>query len=142
MRIAIAGLSHEALNFSPISAGVEEFDVWRGEEILAYPAIRDSVDQLGFEPVPILIAKTRAPSGWVEESTYLGFRQEILEGLERAGPIDGVCLVLHGAMLVENIWSGETDLVRSVRALVGQDVLISRHAGPAWKSDGRVCQQG
>ena len=45
--------------------------------------------------------------------------------LHEGPPIDGVCLVLHGAMLVESIWSGETDLVRSVRALVGQDVLIA-----------------
>lgn len=125
MRIAIAGVSHEALNFSPIPAAVEDFDAWRGAEILDYPAIAHSVQQLGFEPVPLLIARTRAPSGVVEEETYLGFRQEILEGLEQAGPVDGVCLVLHGAMLVENIWSGETDLARSVRALVGQEVLIS-----------------
>jgi microcystin degradation protein MlrC len=125
MRIAIAGVGHETMNFSPISAGAEDFDVWREDEILAYPTIGDSVEQLQFEPVPILIANTRVPSGWVEEETYLDFRQEILAGLERAGTVDGVCLVLHGAMLVENIWSGETDLVRSIRALVGQDVLIA-----------------
>jgi microcystin degradation protein MlrC len=47
MRIAIAGLSHEALNFSPITTSMQDFQVWRGEEILAadsrltpYPPVR------------------------------------------------------------------------------------------------------
>jgi microcystin degradation protein MlrC len=52
-------------------------------------------------------------------------REEIITGLRQAGHLDGVCLVLHGALLVENIWSGETDLVREVRAVVGQDPLIA-----------------
>jgi microcystin degradation protein MlrC len=77
------------------------------------------------EPVPILVAVSPTPSGIVEEGTYLALREEILEGLRKAGKVDGVCMLLHGSMTVENVWSGETDLVRSIRAVVGEDVLIS-----------------
>ncbi len=146
MRIAIAGIMHEALNFSPITASLKDFQIWRGEELLSregrlspYPSGRGVKDAhgsnyadlgelllgLGVEPVPILMAHSMTPSGIVEEQTYLQLRHEIVEGIRQAGKLDGVCLILHGALLVENIWSGETDLVREIRAVVGLEPLIA-----------------
>ena len=125
MRIAIAGIAHEALTFSPIAAGLDDFNIWRGQEVLDFPGIADTVAALGFEPVPILVANSRTPGGPVEQGAYLQLRDEITRGLAAAGPLDGICLVLHGALLVEHIGSGETDLVREIRATVGNDVLIS-----------------
>ena len=146
MRIAIAGISHEALNTSPLLTRMEHFQVWRGQELLhgrnqfspyavgaatgavkgpKYATLADMMQDLGAEPVPILHANGLAPSGTVEQGTYLQLRDEIIDGIQQAGQLDGVCLILHGALLVENIWSGETDLVRSIRAVVGNDVLIS-----------------
>ena len=34
MRIAIAGISHEALNTSPVPTTLDHFQVWRGQELL------------------------------------------------------------------------------------------------------------
>ena len=146
MRIAIAGISHEALNTSPLTTRLEHFRVWRGQALLQgegpfspyaagaatgssvgpkYATLAELEDDLGVELVPVLYAGALAPSGTVEQATYLQLRDEIVEGIEQAGQLDGICLVLHGALLVENIWSGETDLVRSIRAVVGNEVLIS-----------------
>ena len=146
MRIAIAGISHEALNTSPLTTTLEHFHVWRGEELLhgetrfspyaagtatgaiyepKYATLAQMMDDLGAEPVPILHASSLSPSGTVDLNTYLQLRDEIIDGIQQAGQLDGICLVLHGALLVEHIWSGETDLVRSIRAVVGNDVLIS-----------------
>ena len=157
MRIAIAGISHESLNFSPLVTSLDEFQVWRGEEILqadsqfaavksrsrrvgvandspdsaaggegaAYATLGEMMRDADVEPVPILHASGLAPSGVVAERAYLRLRDEIVAGIRRAGQLDGVCLILHGALLVENIWSGETDLARSIRAVVGNDVPIA-----------------
>ncbi len=142
MRIALAGISHESLNFSPLVTSTNDFQVWRGQELLladshfapyaaggptkqTYASLADMMQALGVEPVPILHAHGLSPSGIVEERAYLQLRDEIVAGLQRAGRLDGICLILHGALLVENIWSGETDLVRSIRAVVGNDILIS-----------------
>src|SRR6266511_2034042 len=89
MRIAIAGINHEALPFSPLRAN------------------------------------SLVPSGIVEQRAYLRLRDELVGGLRAAGPLDGVCLLLHGAMLVEHIWSGEADLVREIRAALGYGPLIA-----------------
>lgn len=146
MRIALAGISHESLNSSPQATTMEEFQVWRGEELLransqfapyaagaaaagsaepTYATVGDMMQDFGVEPAPILFANGLAPSGAVEQGAYLQLRDEIIGGIRQAGPLDGVCLILHGALLVENIWSGETDLVRSIRAEVGRGVPIA-----------------
>ena len=125
MRIAVAGIAQESLTFNPLKMFEEDFRLWRGEQVLEYPGLAAAVQELEIEPVPIFAAQYVTPGGIVDEGTYLRFRGEILDGIRRAGPLDGICLMLHGALVVENIWSGETDLVRSIRAEVGYDVPIS-----------------
>lgn len=125
MRIAIAGISHEALTFSPLTVGLDGFRVRRGQAVLDHLAERVSLDYPGVELVPTLVASSVLPSGLVEQATYLQLRDEIVARLREAGPLDGICLILHGAMLVEHIWSGETDLVREIRAAVGYGPLLA-----------------
>jgi microcystin degradation protein MlrC len=97
---------------------------------LESPGLAEAAKALDFEPVPILIATGQCPSGIVEERAYLQLRDEIVDGIRRAGKLDGICLILHGAMLVENIWSGETDLVRMIRSAVGTDIPVAVRLDP------------
>src|SRR5438309_1929746 len=130
MRIGIAGISHEALTFSPVLQRMRDFRVLRGAQALDSPGLVEAAKALDFEPVPILIAAGRCPSGIVEERAYLQLRDEIVDGIRRAGKLDGICLILHGAMLVENIWSGETDLVRIIRSAVGTEIPLAVRLDP------------
>jgi len=130
MRIGIAGISHEALTFSPIPQTMEDFRVLRGPDILGYAGLAEAAKKFEFEPVPLLVASARCPSGVVQERTYLELRDETLARLRDAGKLDGICLILHGAMLVENVWSGETDQVRMIRAAVGRDLPIAVRLDP------------
>src|SRR5579859_5647967 len=127
MRIAIGGITNEALGSSPLMTRMQDFRILRGQEILNAPAygLAETARRLEIELVPLISATHIAPSGTVEESAYLELRGEFLAGLRSAGHLDGVCLLLHGAMLVENIWSGEADIVREVRAVVGNDIPIT-----------------
>lgn len=130
MRVAIAGIVQESLIFSPLRASAADFRVLRGSEIALGAEVESTLRALDFEPVPIMYASHFTPSGVVDEAAYLGWRDEILRGLAAAGPLDGVCLVLHGAMTVQNIWNGETDLVREIRALLGNEIPIVGRLDP------------
>ena len=130
MRVGIAGISHEALTFSPVRQRMADFRVLRGAQALEVPGLAEAAKTLEFEPVPILIATGQCPSGIVEERAYLELRDEIVDGIRRAGNLDGICLILHGAMLVENIWSGETDLVRVIRTAAGTDLPLAVRLDP------------
>ena len=122
-RIAIGGIRHETNSFSPVWTAYGDFDVARGAALLegrrGFPWQAEGVELL-----PTLVARAM-PSGLVHKSAYLLLKGELLRGLEAALPVDGVYLDLHGALDVETIGDGETDLVPAVRELVGPDALIS-----------------
>lgn len=117
MRIAVGGISHETNTFSTLTTGLDEFTVRRGEEIVQ-GQFWDGYRSQGVEFAPTLTAGA-PPHGLVRRDAYLALKSELLERLERALPVDGVYLSLHGAMEVEEIGDGESDLAGAVRERVG-----------------------
>jgi microcystin degradation protein MlrC len=122
MRIAVGGISHETNTFSTLRTGMAEFHVQRGEEILRDPVVEEARER-GMEVAPTLLAGA-GPHGLVERETYLSLKEELIERLECQLPVDGVYLRLHGAMEVEGIGDGESDLARAVRERVGERVPV------------------
>jgi microcystin degradation protein MlrC len=122
MRIAVAGIGHETNTFSSLRTGLEDFHVSRGAEIVAGP-LWDEFRAQGVEFAPALMAGA-SPHGLVRRDAYLTLRTELLERLEQTLPADGVYLSLHGAMEVEEIGDGESDLVAAVRERVGAAVPV------------------
>jgi len=64
------------------------------------------------------------PSGPVARQTYEMFRDEILNDLKAAMPVDVVMLSLHGAMVACGYDDCEGDLVHQIRRIVGPEVPI------------------
>ena len=120
MRLAICGIRHETNTFSPLRAGIEDFDVRRGDEILADGPWR-AFDNV--EWAPTLVSKAQ-PHGLVLREAYEAMAAELVERLCRVSPVDGVYLDLHGAMEVEGMGDGERDLVCRVRDAVGDEIPI------------------
>src|SRR5215213_5467198 len=107
MRIAIGELMHETNTFRP---GITEIDAFQalewehGEEIRQrHTGVRDSLGgmlaggvRLDVEIFPTFAA-TAEPSATIGRAAFETLQRELLSGLEAAGPIDAVCLSLHGA---------------------------------------------
>jgi len=80
-----------------------------------------AAERHGFELVPLLWTFAY-PGGLIPNADYQTLKGEFLDRLEQArkdGPVDGVLLDLHGAMVVEGIDDGEGDLLQAVRQVVG-----------------------
>ena len=129
MRFFVAMLSHETNTFSPLRTDRGQFEAhdlrYGGELLETYRGtgtclggMIDGADALGAALVPSLAA-TASPAGRVAKEFYAEARDRLLADLRAAGPLDGVLLDLHGAMVVEGIDDGEGDLLRAVRAAVG-----------------------
>lgn len=129
MRFFIGMLAHETNTFSSIPTDRRQFEAYAlryGGELLE--AYRDTNTCLGgmisaaaahdIALAPSLAA-TASPAGRVTKEFYAEARDRLLADLRTAGPLDGVLLDLHGAMVIEGIDDGEGDLLRAVRALVG-----------------------
>lgn len=135
--IAVAEIAQESNSFSPVLTTLRDFEalgILRGTEVLEKGAMKDTalggflqaVADRGegqVSVVPILRAKAMS-GGPVEREVYEGFKRELVEGLTAAGRLDGVYLVLHGAMGVEGMRDPEGDLLAAVRAVVGDEIPV------------------
>jgi microcystin degradation protein MlrC len=121
--IVVGGLKHETNTFSTVPTRYEDMDFRRGEE-LVQGAAWDALRTRGHRFVPLFVAHA-TPSGRVTRAAFDRLLGELLDGIRAAMPVDGVLLVLHGAMEVEEIGDGETAIVAAVRSLVGKRVMIA-----------------
>ncbi|MCV0349684.1 MAG: M81 family metallopeptidase [Nitratireductor sp.] len=138
-RVALAGFLHETNTFAPSPATYAHFEqgggylpLSRGNEIIERsPGVNLGISgavahaqKAGWEIVPVLWTGA-IPSAHVTRDAYERIAGEIVDGIAAAGPLDGVCLDLHGAMVAEHLDDGEGELIARVRAVVGPDVPIA-----------------
>lgn len=134
-KFIIGQISHETNAFSPIRTDMEQFrarSYATGEEILdLYAGTRTPLGGFihfardrGARLIPT-VAASAVPSGRVTACAYGRLLVELLAGIRGAGPVDGVLLALHGAMVVEGIPDAEGDILRRVRELIGPGVPLA-----------------
>lgn len=122
-RIIIGGIWHETNTFSPVPTGCGDFEIIAGSAILERHLggmWRDGSVEL----IPTFVARA-IPCGLVRREAYEKLKSELLREFRAAMPVDGVYLDLHGAMEVEGIGDGESDLIPAVREVVGEDALVA-----------------
>jgi microcystin degradation protein MlrC len=129
----IAGLMHETNAFSPVPTNLESFSIWRPEGALEPPPSRDTFGYgaywrlalaEGLDVSPGFFAICQ-PSAALSAQGWAALRKEILADLDRAGEVDRVFLMLHGAQCAQDTDDVEADLLRAVRARVGPSVPIA-----------------
>ncbi|MBN4668958.1 M81 family metallopeptidase, partial [Pandoraea nosoerga] len=122
-----AQLSTETNTFAPCPTGwggFEESGIFHGDASLRAPQgmgfalaeARRLAERDGHEIVEGICAEAQ-PSGPTIRAVYESLRDEILGKLEAAQPLDGVLLLLHGAMVAEGYDDCEGDLLSRVRAI-------------------------
>jgi microcystin degradation protein MlrC len=128
-RIAVLGISYEALLRSPVPT--DTMEIYRGQEMLASKLwmIRGMDARLSededVEIVPLLWA-TSLPGGGFTKRVYDAVQAETLAAVKAALPLDGLVFANHGAMEVHGLdRHADTDFVEAVRELVGPDVPIA-----------------
>lgn len=140
MRLFTAALALEANTFSPLPTSYQAF-----------------LDKLYFPPgqhpptpthqtALVWVARERAaaegytliegacyaaqPGGTCNRDAYERMRDEILDQLTAAMPVDGVLLGLHGAFVAQGYDDVEGDILERVRAIVGPKVVIGIECDP------------
>jgi microcystin degradation protein MlrC len=135
MRFAIGSIVQETNSFSPVAGSWLHFPpghVLRGEEMLAGRAgtrteIGGAIEVArarDVQLVPLVAAMTSAAAGPMDDAVFRALLDELLERLRAAGPLDGVLLVLHGAMSTQTIEDATGAVLAAVRAAVGPDMPL------------------
>lgn len=138
-RVALAGFLHETNTFAPTKARMADFvqgggyiPMSRGAEMIERAeginlGIGGAIEHgraAGWDMVPILWAGA-IPSAHVTQVAYESISDEIIAGIRDAGPLDGVFVDLHGAMVAEHEDDGEGRLLARLREVVGPGVPIA-----------------
>jgi len=137
-RIAVGGFLHETNTFAPTKATYDAFlhgGGWPrmvlGGDIpkvvrnvnVGLSGFIDAAQTEDWEFVPTIFAAA-TPSAHVTRDAYERIAKVMLDAIAAAGPLDGVYLDLHGAMVAEHLDDGEGEILARVRKLVGKDVPL------------------
>jgi microcystin degradation protein MlrC len=133
-RVAVASLMQETNTFSPIPTTVDLFEsyyIHRGDEMrsgygaarVEVPGIFATLDAAGAEAVP-LIAAYAAAAGSMTRAAFEDLMTQMEARLAAAGPLDGLILALHGALVVEDQPDGDGEIIARMRAMLPEGVPI------------------
>ena len=130
-RIALGSILTECNEFGgvPIDIGwFERYELCRGDEVLQVNAgvvggMMSVMRECEADVVPLIYAST-CPGGPLTAECYTQLKTELLDRLRASTPVDGVLLPLHGAATVESLGDPEGDLIKAVREIVGEAILI------------------
>ncbi len=141
MRLFAATIATETNTFSPLPTSMAAYR----EGVFLRPGEHPDETPLTCT-APLWVARRRAaaegftlvegscfaasPAGLTNRADYETMRDEILEQLRAALPLDGVLLGLHGAMVAHGYDDVEGDVIERVRAIVGPDCVIGVELDP------------
>lgn len=139
-KIGAAGLLHETNTFSNTPTPLENFinqsgfyprllkgddffELARGKINIAASGLLADADRYGFEIVPLAWAGAE-PSRPLNAEDFDHLVSLITTTLNENMPYDGLFLDLHGAMVYGNLQDGEEEILRRVRAIVGDIPIV------------------
>lgn len=134
MRVFCASIATETNTFSPLRTDFSDF----AQSFYAGPGEHPETPTLCSAIFPALRARaakgeislTEGTAAWAEpggllnKNTWVRLRDEVLDQLRVALPIDVVVLGLHGAMIADGHVDCEGELIEAVRQIVGQTAHI------------------
>lgn len=141
MRLFTATIATETNTFSPLPTSLDAY-----KETVFFRPGEHPDDAPRMCTATLFVARRRAkaedytliegscfaasPAGTTSRSAYEFMRDEILDQLRAALPLDGVLLGLHGAMVAHGYDDVEGDVIERVRAIVGPKCVIGVELDP------------
>ncbi len=141
MRVFTASLATETNTFSPVPTDRSSFET----AFYAAPGTHPETPTLCSSPLVALRQRAQVchnltviegtatwaePGGLIRKDVYEDLRDEILEQLRAAMPVDCVVLGLHGAMVARDYDDCEGDLLTRIRDIVGPDIIVAAELDP------------
>ena len=121
-KIVIGGISTECSSYSPLFQKTHDFKRLEGHKLIQY--IDFDFQKYNIEPKSIFFDFS-LPGGPIKKSVYDKKKEEFVSRLKSQKKIDGVLLIMHGAMYVPKIQDPEGEWILAVRKVVGKKCLIS-----------------
>ena len=120
--IAIGGISTECCTYSKLIQTRKDFKFIRNKELLElvnYPFSKNNI-----KAIPLFFAKS-LPGGPIDYKCYVSIKNKLINLIKKKKNLDGILLLMHGAMYVNKIFDPEGNLIFEIRKLLGKKVIIA-----------------
>jgi microcystin degradation protein MlrC len=130
MRVGVACLMQESNSFAPSYSTLENFQIDKGQELVAsnqgtnteVGGFLEELECLNLEAVPLISAWALA-AGPIEDEAFDRLTRLLCDEACRA-EVDGLLLALHGAWTSPSYASADAELVRRIREKIGRDIPV------------------
>ena len=133
-RVLVGGIWHETNSFSPVATDLAAFRRYlylEGDAVISgsrgtnteIGGMINAASAAGLDLIPSIYIGA-APSGMVSREVIDLLIGRLKADIEANGPLDGVLLALHGAMVAEGIDQADAYVVQAVRDIVGADMPL------------------
>lgn len=130
-RVLLACFIQETSSFNPLPMPYDDFHVYRGDDMRRVLSgtnteVAGAIDALGTAGAEAVctMAAWSGSGGPVIEADLQRLLSELEAAIRDAGPCDGVCLLMHGAMSGQSEIDPEGALAERVRAVVGDVPIV------------------
>lgn len=109
---------------------ITSYDIEFGDALIEKMQVGDIFENAGITIIPSIYAVSGA-SGVIKRETYEYIKSGFVDAVKKhVHEIDGIYLMLHGASEVEEIGSGDHDILKSIRQIVGPYIPITVACDP------------
>ena len=128
-RVLLAGLYHETHSFLDETTDLDAFQVLRGDALRdaagdssPLGGVVDAANRYGWELAPVIDMRAM-PSGTVSDDVIACFWDAVVEAVKShpLSELEGIFLVLHGAMASQSHTDVEGEILARIRALPGAE---------------------
>ena len=132
MRVVVAELKQETATFNPASSHYDDFQVYRGQDVLAaYRGTRTELagamailEPAGIEIIPTLAAAA-VSGGPIADADLDRLLAECVDAVRPHSDVDGAYICLHGAMAGESEIDPEGRLLSALRGLLSGVPMVA-----------------
>ena len=121
-KIAVGGISSECSTYSPLYQNESDFEILQGRDLL--DLVGFPFDDYGIETYPIFFNRS-VPGGPIESRYFREIKDKFIAELKSLEKFDGVLLIMHGAIFVDDLDDPEGEWIEAVRDVVGENCIIS-----------------
>ena len=124
MKVIVASFQCESNSKANLHPQKSDFEYFTGWDIFKKLVVKNIFEDAGFEIIPSIYANA-LPSATVERHIYEYYKEQIMDTVRRNPDADGIYIYVHGSMEVDEIGSGELQLVKEIRQIVSRECLIA-----------------
>lgn len=124
MKVIVASFQYESCGAARVLPNEEDFEYFSGNGIFEKLVVKEELQKNDFEVIPSIYVNA-LPGGILPLKLYNYYKTQILQTVIDNKDAVGIYIYVHGSMEVEKIGSGELQLIKEIRNIIGHNALIA-----------------